>query len=107
MNIPITIFTFTITNIQKHIITNVKTIIVRVVMVPVFPFFVFSEPPIIAATKIEIMAIQDGVKRLFFTTLRPKNRLREVAILTKKGPKTALKTQKTAEKGQKNALSYP
>ncbi len=73
----------------------------------VFPFFVFSEPPIIAATKIEIMAIPDGVKRLFFTTLRPKNRLQEVAILTKKGPKTALKTQKTAKKGLKNALSYP
>ena len=45
------------------------------------------------------MVIQDRVKRLFFTTFRPKKRLLEVAILTKKRPKTALNTQKSSKKG--------
>ena len=68
-------------------------------IVSIFPFFVFSEPRIIATIKIEIMVIQDRVKRLFFTTFRPKKRLLEVAILTKKRPKTALNTQKSSKKG--------
>ena len=85
-------------NTQKYILTNVNTTFVRVVMVPIFPFFVFSEPRIIAATRIEIMGMSDWVKRLFFTTFRPKKSFWEVTILTKKGPKTALNTQKSGKK---------
>ena len=72
-------------------------------IVSIFPFFVFSEPLIIATIKIEIIAIPDRVKRLFFTTFRPKKRLWEVAILTKKGQKMALNTQKNGKKRSEQA----